>query len=250
MRAGCDMVRIAAPEKAAWAMNALSPDLITVKLKGDYISEPHVRTLVDLGRRSDAVLIGPGMSGVGPRVVNLLLKGFSGIGVPMVIDADAVKVAEIRRLKNAIITPHADEFDMFLRVNRRTALAGGLKDSRLSDGERICMIQAELSGLFSAGNVLLLKGRHDLVISKDRSLISRGGNAGMTVGGTGDILAGICAGYVAQTADLFTSAGLASHNCKRIGDLLLKRSNFGFGFIASDFLREIKRLGVAGRKVG
>ncbi|MBU2561777.1 MAG: NAD(P)H-hydrate dehydratase [Nanoarchaeota archaeon] len=250
LRAGCDIVRIAAPEKAAWAMNALSPDLITVKLKGDYISEPHIRTMLDLSKRSDAVLIGPGMSDVSARIVNLLLKGVANLGVPMVVDADAVKVAEVRNLKDAIITPHANEFDMFLRANKRTALASGLKDSKLSDGERVCMIQEELSDFFSAGNVLLLKGHRDLVISKDRSMISKGGNAGMTVGGTGDILAGLCAGYLAQTADLFTSAGLASHNCKRIGDLLLKRSNFGFGFIASDFLREIKKLGVAGRKVG
>ncbi|MBW2972734.1 hypothetical protein KY359_06890, partial [Candidatus Woesearchaeota archaeon] len=129
-----------------------------------------------------------------------------------------------------------------LQFNRMTALAEEMEDRTMSVAEKVRLIQNSLDDFFTEGNVLLLKGRHDLVISKDRSLVSKGGNAGMTVGGTGDILAGMCAGYLAQTADLFTSAGLASHNCKRIGEALLKSSNFGFGFIASDFIREIRRL--------
>ncbi|MBW2972210.1 NAD(P)H-hydrate dehydratase, partial [Candidatus Woesearchaeota archaeon] len=227
LRAGCDLVKIAAPEKAAWAINTLSPDLITVKLRGRRIGQSHVGSIVRMSRGFDAVLVGPGMSKVDRKAVNSILRGVVKSGVPIVMDADALKVADMCMLKNAVLTPHAKEFVDMLQFNRMTALAEEMEDRTMSVAEKVRLIQNGLDDFFAEGNVLLLKGRHDLVVSKDRSLVSKGGNAGMTVGGTGDILAGMCAGYLAQTADLFTSAGLASHNCKRIGDALLKSSNFG-----------------------
>ncbi|MBW2964264.1 NAD(P)H-hydrate dehydratase [Candidatus Woesearchaeota archaeon] len=241
LRAGCDMVRIAAPEKAAWAINALSPDLITMKLKGSRIGKSHVPGLKRLAKGFDAVLFGNGAGKLDRAVISSIARGISR-DVPMVIDADAVRSVRISSLTNCILTPHSREFRMFLESNGLTMLAEELDDKTISDSERICMIQNNLKPLFAKGNVLLLKGRHDLVISGERSFIVKGGNAGMTVGGTGDILAGLCAGYLAQTADLFSSAVLASRNCKAIGDALLKKSNFGFGFIASDFLGEVRKL--------
>lgn len=242
LRAGCDMVNIAAPAKAAWAINALSPDLITAKLDGDYIAEGHVKRLAALSKRFDAVLVGPGMTMLKGTLVNRILKAVAGEGRMMVVDADAVKLARISSLKNAIITPHAGEFGMFLDANNKKPLKRELAKKGLSGKKRIRLIQAGLGGFFSRGNIILLKGWEDLVIAEDDSSVISGGNAGMTVGGTGDILAGLCAGYAAQTRELFRSAGLASQNCKKIGDALLKKSNFGFGFISSDFLREIKSI--------
>ncbi|MFC1742020.1 NAD(P)H-hydrate dehydratase [Nanoarchaeota archaeon] len=242
LRAGCDIVNIAAPEKAAWAINRLSPDLITTKLKGDYITKTHAATILKLAKKFDAILIGNGMSKKDKTLVSKLTKGLAKAGLPAVIDADAVKVANIPDLNNTIITPHKKEFELFLKANSKTYLASELKNKKLTASEAILLIQNNMKEFFQQGNILLLKGKHDLIISKNRSMISKGGNAGMTVGGTGDILAGLCVGYLAQTADLFTSAALASTNCKKIGDQLKKRSNFGFGFIASDFLKEIKKL--------
>jgi NAD(P)H-hydrate epimerase len=242
LRSGCDLVNIAAPEKAAWAINALSPDLITTKLKGSHITSAHAKRLTTLSRKSDTVLIGPGISRQDKRFINTLIKSIAKQGKPIVIDADAVKVADMKHLNNTIITPHAREFELFLESNKHTFLITELRNKSLSEDKKIRIIQNNLDDFLSKGNIILLKGKHDLIISRKKSMISKGGNAGMTVGGTGDVLAGLCAGYLAQTADLFMSAGLASHNCKKIGSDLKKRSNFGFGFIASDFLREIKKL--------
>jgi NAD(P)H-hydrate epimerase len=239
LRAGCDIVKVAAPEKAAWAINRLSPDLITIKLDGDYVARKHLKQLVALSRKFDAVVIGPGMTLLDHKIVNQLLVGISRSKVPIVVDADALKVAKISSLKQAIITPHHKEFELFLAANRKCLPRDFWT---LPDAGKVFWIRKSLSGFVSRGNVILLKGASDIIVSKERAFISKGGNAGMTVGGTGDILAGLCAGYLAQTRHLFESAAMASHNCKKIGDSLLKRSNFGFGFIASDFLREIKRL--------
>ena len=241
LRAGSDIVRLAAPEKAALAINALSPDLITVKLSGNHISRSHMHALVGLAQKSDAVLIGPGLAITDRAFVNALLKKISSMNMPLVVDADALKLADISSLKNCIITPHRKEFELFLRNNKRKGLIDSLA-APVSDAKKVMMIREGLADFFEGNNVLLLKGPHDLVISDNEYLVSKGGNPGMTVGGTGDILAGLCVGYLSQTHEPFLSASLASVNCKRIGDLLFHKSNFGFGFIASDFLKEIKRL--------
>ena len=240
LRAGCDMVKIASPEKVAWAINSLTPDLITVKLKGEYISPVHVKKLVKLSSAFDSVILGSGMAVKNKRLVNLIIKGVVSEQVPIVVDADAVKLADMDVMKNCMITPHRTEFGLFLKTNGIKLPDLSLADRKISANRMIGLIQDKLESFFDRGNTVLLKGKYDLIISKGKAHISRGGNAGMTVGGTGDVLAGLCAGYLSQTHDIFNSAVLASKNCKRIGDSLLKKSNFGFGFIASDMLREIR----------
>ena len=86
-------------------------------------------------------------------------------------------------------------------------------------------------------NIILVKGRTDFIISKDRICYNLTGNAGMTVGGTGDILAGLCTGFLAQTKDTLRSACMGAFLNGQIGDILNKRQ--GPGFIASDFILEI-----------
>ena len=45
LRSGCDLVTIAAPEKVAWAVNCLSSDLITKKVKGTYFKLSHANEI-------------------------------------------------------------------------------------------------------------------------------------------------------------------------------------------------------------
>ena len=61
LRAGCDVVTIAAPEKVAWAVNCLYPDLITIKLQGDYIQYKHLKEISSRIEKSDVILLGNGM---------------------------------------------------------------------------------------------------------------------------------------------------------------------------------------------
>ena len=93
-------------------------------------------------------------------------------------------------------------------------------------------------------NVVLAKGygnskkRHvDAIIAKDRVAYSSTGNAGMTVGGTGDVLAGLAAGILAQEKDLFRAACAAAYVNGKAGDLLMKK--YGWGFTASDLVDKL-----------
>jgi NAD(P)H-hydrate epimerase len=243
LRAGCDLSIIAAPEKTSWAISRLSPDLITVKLKGEYLNKKNLKQIIPLIKKADAILIGPG-SGVSKETGPLfgeIIDESKRLKKKLVIDADCLKQVRLGQLSDTIITPHHKELDLILRNSGEKRLADRiLKKSDIKDKARL--LQANLGRFFKRNNVMLLKGRVDAMITSNKIILMRGGNPGMTVGGTGDVLAGLCASYLAQTQDLALSAALASRNNKSIGDALLKKSNFGFGFIASDLLREIKRL--------
>ena len=71
--------------------------------------------------------------------------------------------------------------------------------------------------------VILLKGPIDAIISKYKISYNKTGNAGMTKAGTGDVLTGLCVGYVGQHLDLFQSACNAAYFNGLAGDILLKK---------------------------
>jgi len=220
LRCGCDIVYVACPEKVAWALNSMSPDLITIKLKGDYLNLSHFEILKKTAKKCDVILIGPGISQK-PQTKKLILKMIKEIiklQKPIVIDADALKMIKLQDVENSILTPHQKEFEILI------------KNSKLNENN----FREEIKN-----NIILKKGKIDYIYSKNKTVLVSGGNCGMTIGGTGDVLAGLCAGFISQGNNLFTSAYLASKINKKIGDKLNKK--IGIGFIASDFLTEISK---------
>ncbi len=215
-RSGVDLVMVAAPSKVAWAINALSPDILTTKMKGDYFSNVHIKDLVRMSEKYHAVLIGNGVTLQAKSFVQLIVKELVKRNKPIILDADAIKAVRIQDLNNCILTPHYKELDLLLENSRlyRHDLKKHMRN-----------------------NVILLKGEIDDILSAKKEVKNKTGNAGMTVGGTGDVLAGICTGFVAQGNDLFTSACAGAYINGQIGDVLARSR--GVGFVASDFLELI-----------
>ncbi len=222
-RSGVDAVVVAAPEKVAWALNCLSPDLITKKFRGDFFTTAAIDELAKMSKKFDVTVIGNGL-GKDARTLKFAaalcrkVKGFK------VIDADAIAAVRLQDVQNAIFTPHHAEYGLLLRNSNCN---GSLKEIQ----RIIC------------SNVLLVKGynakakKHiDAIISKDKILYNKTGNAGMTVGGTGDVMAGLTAGLLAQEKDAVKAASAAAYVNGKTGDLLLKK--YGYGFTASDLLEK------------
>ena len=61
LRTGVDIVTIVAPEKVAYAINSLTPDIISKKIKGTFFSKEHVDQVLDISDDFDCILIGPGI---------------------------------------------------------------------------------------------------------------------------------------------------------------------------------------------
>ncbi len=217
LRIGVDIVTIAAPEKVAWAINAYSPDLITWKIQGDYFEKKHIKEVLELSSKHDVVLIG---NGIGRKSDDFVKEFFQKVGKKTcVVDADAIKVKP--QLSHAVLTPHRTEFEIFSGKK----LMGNL--------EKDVKIVQESAGT----NILLLKGPVDIIASREKYFLNHTGNPGMTKGGTGDVLAGVCAGLIAQGVEPFEAACLAAFLNGKAGDALQKEK--GYSFLASDLLEKI-----------
>jgi len=173
---------------------------------------------------ADSVLIGPGMpreDGIEEsdddtkKLTESLLKKFSN--KKWVIDGGSLQTIDPQTIpQGAILTPHHQEFKTLFKTegNEKTV--------------------QEMANKYKC--VILLKGEIDLVSDGYRTIEIKGGNAGMTKGGTGDVLAGLVASLYTKN-DAFVSACSASYINKKAGEALAKEK--GLYFNASDLANEI-----------
>jgi hydroxyethylthiazole kinase-like uncharacterized protein yjeF len=194
---GVDLVYVAAPESAASIIAGFSPSLITVKLKGSRFSMKNVEQISPLLDRVDAIAIGPGLGLHEGTVeaVNSIVETVEGRGLPLLLDADALKAYAGERRKlggRAILTPHQAEFKVLTGKE-----VSGTLDER---GE---VVEKWASRL---GATILLKGNVDVVSDGVLTRFNHTGNPGMTVGGTGDVLSGVSAAFLSMGVGAFEAA--------------------------------------------
>ncbi|MDB2272630.1 NAD(P)H-hydrate dehydratase [Halorubrum ezzemoulense] len=216
LRAGADLVRVACPKSVAGAVQGFSPNLIVRALPGDRVGPAHVDRVASLAAESDVTVLGPGLGGGdGAReFVREFLTGYDGRGV---VDADALRVVpEVDTDADLICTPHQGELvDM-----------GG---ERASDPDERAELVDEFAG--GLGHTLLVKGAVDVVADGDETRLNRTGNPGMTVGGTGDVLAGTV-GALAAVTEPFRAAAVGAYAVGRAGDAAAEAN--GAGLVATD----------------
>jgi len=214
LRAGAESVIVMAPERVAWALNALSPDLMTRKLKGTYLSGAHRAAIEKQLKTADVLVLGNG-AGTRPATASLMrsLSKWSG---PKVIDADALKVLRGTSVRNAILTPNQGEWKPLER-------------------------HSGIEALLSNGNVIIKKGNPTTILFAKRTFRQPRTNQGLAKAGTGDVLAGLCAAYLAAGLPLFDAAKRAARTGNTIADILTKRKK-GYYFLASDIIDELRRI--------
>jgi NAD(P)H-hydrate epimerase len=217
LRAGCDWVTIAAPERAAYAVSCLSADLVCEPLEGTDFHEHHWKRLCELIEKHDVFLIGNGMSEMTKGLIAALVYAYPS--KKKVIDAHGLHAVRLQQVRHAILTPHRGEY------------AALLKNSKLTE---------KTTGKVIGDNVLLKKGPIDEIMMKGKVLQNKNGNPGMAKAGTGDVLAGLCAGFLAQGLSLFDAACLATYINGLSGDVLKEKK--GYSYIASDMHEEIRRI--------
>jgi len=225
LRSGCDIATIAAPESAVDVISSFSPNLITEPLVGDYINIGDLEKLISLSKKFDVILIGNGMGRmVGSR--DTVLELLSAVRKPCIIDADALHmVSENKKLLRPgwILTPHEYEFQNLsgVKVPRQLEKRAGevVKFSK------------------SYRSTVLLKGHIDVIAESGKVFINSTGNPYMTVGGTGDVLAGICAAFLGGGMTSLNAAAAAAFVSGAAGDLAAK--DIGPGLMATDVIEKI-----------
>jgi NAD(P)H-hydrate epimerase len=192
----------------------------------------------------DVMLMGCGLGQTG-TVKGFIMDVLDGLkpSPRLVLDADAlntlagVKDWWHRLTYDAILTPHPGEF------SRLTGLsADEIQKDRTGTARQMAARWRK---------VIVLKGAYTVIAAPDgRCRISATANAGLASAGTGDVLAGVIAGLVAQGLPLFDAATAGVYLHAAAGDMV--RDELGdTGMTASDLLpvlsRAIKRI-KAGRK--
>ncbi len=224
LRGGVDLCVVLAPEKAGLVINSYSPDIIVRKVKGDFFTQKNLKMALGIAGKNDVVLLGNGM-GREKQALSFAKKFVQKCRRPVVLDADGIRACAGMKFGGiALITPHEKEFEIF----------SGKKSSGKTLKEKIALVKKTAE---RHKCVVLLKGRTDIISDGAKIALNNTGNAGMTKGGTGDILAGLCAAYISLGLNPFNAAQAAAFVNGKIGEGLLREK--GFGFIASDFAQKI-----------
>jgi len=228
LRTGVDLAYVAAPEKTAYTISAMSPDFITIKLEGKHLNVGNTPALKAYLETANAIVLGPGL-GLHletKEAVKVLMETIELLGKPLLLDADGLKAfAEFKRKVNTplVLTPHAGEYAI---------LTGKKLPENLN--EKVAEAQKTAAEL---GAVILLKGPVDIIADEKRFKLNFTGNPGMTVGGTGDVLSGVVGALLAHGVDPFEAAVAGAFVNGAAGDLVLEEK--GFHMTATDLIAKI-----------
>ncbi len=216
-RTGAGLVEILTPEANRIILATLLPEAIITTYSS---AAPELSVIREAKKRADAIVIGCGL-GTSLESKKVLCSVLSETSVPCVVDADALNIIArdddlFSLLNGKIITPHPAEMSRLL--------GGADIEYLLDNAEKTAFDFANAHGC-----VCVLK-THETIVSDGSERVFRNncGNSGMATGGSGDVLAGIIGGILAQmkndpSADLTLAATLGVYIHALAGDCAAKR---------------------------
>ncbi len=217
LRAGCGTVRVAAPENVALAIGIAVPELMVLPLPSN--AKAALALLEAQVEPCDAVVIGPGLDE--NAETDALVRGFLALCLlPAVVDAQAlIALGQSKEKPSAprIFTPHEGEME---------ALTG----KTLGEDHA----KAALSFAKSRGVTLALKGSETLIAGPDGTIYrNTAGSRALGTAGSGDVLAGIIGGLLAQKMDATAATVWGVHLHALTGEALAQDMGDD-GILASD----------------
>ena len=207
LRTGADLVKILTSKEAKPVVQSYSENLI-VESYGEKFDQDSLERALELEKWADTTLIGPGLADFDVET----LEKFANQASTLIIDAGAIE--HLLNTSGNIFTPHSGEAEIM----------GGVSDS-------VKMFAYETD------NVVLLKGEKDRIFSGKEVYENDTGHPTMTVGGTGDVLAGIVSSLSAQGLSGEESARLGAWINGKTGELAAEY--LGNGALATDMIEKI-----------
>jgi NAD(P)H-hydrate epimerase len=197
LRAGAGLVTAAVPAPVLALVAAVAPELMTWPLAANAAGQIVAENLAQEGLAAltagkTVLAIGPGL-GQGLETVKFTTGLLSATKIPAVIDADALNIlsakpvllAKLAKGRSLVLTPHPGEMARLAGMTVPEVQANRLEVAR--------------NFAVRLGVTLVLKGARTLIAHPDgRVAVNTTGNPGMAKGGSGDLLAGMVAGLLAQ----------------------------------------------------
>lgn len=195
-----------------------SLNFIVYTFKGNSLTEEDTERILTLLEHSDSCVIGPGMAET-PQNLEAINRIIFSAHCPLVLDAIALHpsiLGSLTREHTVILTPHRGEL---ARLAQRDL-------SGLPAKEVYALVELLAREQHA---IVLLKGAEDFIVDPSgQAKRVKGGNAGLTKGGTGDALAGLIAGLIAQKMDPFGACVLGTTIMKKIGENLYKTKGYAY----------------------
>jgi NAD(P)H-hydrate epimerase len=212
LRSGAGLVTIATADSCQAVVAAMAPEYMTEALPetADGLDAKAVDQVIEIAR--DVIALGPGL-GQGSGTREFIRQLVDRATMPIVVDADGLnafagdpeKLAG-REGRDVIITPHPGEMARLVGMSIEE-----VQSSRLEIARNFAVVHH----LF-----VVLKGHRTLIATPDgKVFINPTGNPGMATGGTGDVLTGMIAAWLAQLLDAEAACKLAVYLHGMAGDL-------------------------------
>ena len=235
LRSGAGLVTVATPASCLPILASMASEIMTEPL-AEASNGTVVAAAIDavLEFRHDVIACGPGL-GHGPAVAEFVRALLDRSTVPLVLDADALTVLADdpsalvgREERSVIITPHPGEM---------ARLVGASVDEVQANRIQVATDFAVTRRLY-----VVLKGHRTILATPEGHVfVNPTGNAGMATGGTGDVLTGTVAAWLAQLLDAEAACRLAVFLHGAAGDL----AEDGHGQVAMTATDLVARLGEA-----
>ncbi|MCL4362596.1 MAG: NAD(P)H-hydrate dehydratase [Candidatus Parvarchaeota archaeon] len=214
LRAGADLTKIIAPRRAADTCAGFSPEIITEAINGVELNSSAFHIIKEESEKYNVMVLGNGIK-TGYEQTILVNKILKEISMKIVLDADAIKVADANQLaKNIVITPNSNEFKILF------------KEDPSKDLEKRIKQVYEKAREFNT--TIILKGHVDVISNGENTFINKNNSVYMTKGGTGDSLAGITAAMMCQNNNLVEAAAAAAFINGYTGRTVAKKERESF----------------------
>ena len=230
MRTGAGLCEILTPSENVSVLQTLIPEAIVTAYDRECPSQDIIDGAIF---RATAIVCGCGLgvSAASRAVVSRILRQSS---VPTVIDADGLNIISrnpslLKYAKEKVITPHPTEMSRLTGIEKEVITSAPLD---------VCRKFAEKHQL-----VCVLKG-HNTAVSDggDKIYVNNTGNSGMATAGSGDVLAGIIGGIMAQNSNKKLStldvATLGVYIHGMAGDIAAEKMG-KYSLIASDIIEAL-----------
>ncbi len=221
VRSGAGLVTLAVPKEIYPIIAVKCDEAMPWPLSDSY------EEIIEKAAAADVVLIGPGL-GQEKCVEQLVLALIQDLKCPVILDADGLNIISRhidvldKRQGMTVLTPHDGEF---VRLSGGTLpIADRLETARQFALQHHCF--------------LILKGHRTVISANGICVINTTGNPGMARGGSGDALAGMIAGMMAQKQlrDNAVTDAVWLHG--RAGDLSVKEKG-EYGMTVGDLIENI-----------
>jgi hydroxyethylthiazole kinase-like uncharacterized protein yjeF len=234
LRAGAGLVTVSVPEGLYGVLDAKLLEAMTfpvAETASHSLAKAAKASLLGFAAAKTAVAMGPGI-GCEAETVGLVQELITEIKQPLVLDADGINALAghahiLRRAQSpaVILTPHPGEMARLLGTS-----VGDVQKDRLGVA----------GGFAREFNVhVVLKGAGTVIAGPDGALaVNPTGNPGMATGGTGDVLTGMIAGFLAQRLSPWDAASAGTYLHGLAGDLAAARRG-EIGMIARDLIDAI-----------